>query len=148
MTKMLDENIQEQVREVFADVQEPVSILFFGSKAQNCEYCDQTVGMLEEIVALSDKLHLEVYDLEENADLAEKYHVDKAPGFTMVGHKDGQLVDYGVRFAGIRPGMNSVRWYMILCWYPNRISGLSPETREFLSGLDQPVHLQVFVTPT
>jgi glutaredoxin-like protein len=148
MTKMLDENIQEQVREVFADVQEPVSILFFGSKTKNCEYCDQTVGMLEEIVALSDKLHLEVYDLEENADLAEKYHVDKAPGFTMVGHKDGQLVDYGVRFAGIPAGHEFSSLVHDLVLVSKQDSGLSPETREFLSGLEQPVHLQVFVTPT
>ena len=27
-------------------------------------------------------------------------------------------------------------------------SGLSPETRKFLSGLTKPVHLQVYVTPT
>jgi hypothetical protein len=29
-----------------------------------------------------------------------------------------------------------------------RDSGLSEQTREFLSSLDKPVHLQVFVTPT
>jgi glutaredoxin-like protein len=148
MTKMLDENIQKQVREVFADMQQPVSIFFFGSKAQNCEYCDQTAGMLEEIVALSEKLHLEIYDLEENADLAEKYHVDKAPGFAMVGHKDGQLVDYGVRFAGIPAGHEFSSLVHDLVLVSKQDSGLSPETREFLSGLEQPVHLQVFVTPT
>jgi len=148
MAKMLDQNIQKQVREVFADVQEPVSILFFGSKIQNCEYCEQTAEMLEEIVALSDKLHMEVYDLEENADLAEKYHVDKVPGFTMVGHKDGQLVDYGIRFAGIPAGHEFSSLVHDLVLVSKQDSGLSPATREFLHGLDQPVNLQVFVTPT
>jgi glutaredoxin-like protein len=30
----------------------------------------------------------------------------------------------------------------------SRDSGLSPETRTFLSKLDKPLHMQVFVTPT
>ncbi|MBP1700991.1 MAG: glutaredoxin-like protein, partial [Chloroflexi bacterium] len=30
----------------------------------------------------------------------------------------------------------------------NRDSGLDQQTRDFLSKLDKPVHLQVFVTPT
>ncbi len=148
MAKILDENIRKQVKEVFADVREPVSILFFGSKAQNCEYCDQTAAMLAEIVELSEKFHLEIYDLEENADLAEKYHVDKAPGFTMVGHKDGQLVDYGIRFAGIPAGHEFSSLVHDLVLVSRQDSGLSPATREFLHGLDQQVNLQVFVTPT
>jgi glutaredoxin-like protein len=148
MAKMLDENIQNQVKGVFAEVQEPVSILFFGSKTQNCDYCDQTSEMLEEIVALSDKLHLEIYDLEENKDLAEKYHIDKVPGFTLVGHKDGQLVDYGIRFAGIPAGHEFSSLVHDLVLVSKQDSGLSPVTREFLNGLDQPVSLQVFVTPT
>jgi glutaredoxin-like protein len=148
MAKMLDENIEKQVKEVFENVQEPVTILFFGSKTQNCDYCNQTAEMLGEIVALSDKLHLEVYDLEENADLAEKYHIDKVPGFTMVGHKDGQIVDYGIRFAGIPAGHEFSSLVHDLVLVSKQDSGLSSETREFLRGLDQPVHLQVFVTPT
>lgn len=148
MAKMLDENIQNQVREVFAEVQQPVSVIFFGSKTQDCDYCDQTRQMLEEIVALSDKLHLEIYDLDENADVAEKYNVDKAPGFVMVGHKDGQLVDYGIRFAGIPAGHEFSSLVHDLVLVSRQDSGLSPATREFLRGLDQPVILQVFVTPT
>ena len=148
MAKMLDENIQKQVKEIFGHIQEPVSILFFGSKTQECEYCDQTAEMLGEIVALSEKLHLEIYDLEDNADLAEKYHVDKVPGFSMVGHKDGQLVDYGIRYAGIPAGHEFSSLVNDLVLVSKQDSGLSPATREFLHGLEQPVNLQVFVTPT
>lgn len=148
MDQLLDENIQKQVKEVFADLREPVSILFFGSKTQNCEYCDQTKEMLQEISALSEKIHLEIFELDKNADLAETYHVDKVPGFVIAGHKDGQLVDYGIRYAGIPAGHEFSSLVHDLVLVSKQDSGLSPATRDFLRGLDQPVNLQVFVTPT
>jgi len=148
MAKLLDENIQQQVKEVFQDLHEPVTVVFFGSQQQNCDYCGQTLDLLKEIVSLSDRLSLETYDLEENADLATQYHIDKVPGFALVGKQGEQIVDYGIRYAGIPAGHEFSSLVHDLVLVSKQDSGLSPATREFLHTLDRPVHLQVFVTPT
>jgi alkyl hydroperoxide reductase subunit AhpF len=72
MTQLLDENIQQQVRNALAQMKEPVHVLFFGSK-QNCEYCDDTRQLIEEVTALSDKLSLSVYDIDSDAAIAAQY---------------------------------------------------------------------------
>ncbi len=148
MGKLLDENIQKQVIEVFKSMKEPVAILFFGSRSENCEYCDATLHLLQEIVPLSPLINLEIYDLVDQAELAAHYHLDKAPGFILAGKKDDQFIDYGIRYAGIPAGHEFSSLVNDLLLVSRRDSGLKPDTRDFLSKLDKPVHLQVFVTPT
>jgi alkyl hydroperoxide reductase subunit AhpF len=97
MPDMLDENVQKQVREFFKQLTNPVAILFFGNEAENCEYCEPTLGLLKEIAALSDLLSLHEYDLSQNADLAKQYHVDKAPGIVLAGKEGDEFIDYGIR---------------------------------------------------
>lgn len=146
-TKLLDEAIVSQVKQVFAALKEPVEILYFG-KQSDCEYCDDTLQLVQEVVALDDKLSLSVYDLEKDRQVAQQYRVDKAPGLVLVGRDGDQLVDYGIRFAGIPSGHEFGSLIHDLVLVSGRDSGLSDQTRAFLKGLNQPVLLQVFVTPT
>lgn len=147
MEKMLNEEIREQIAGVFADLKNPVTVLFFENKAA-CEYCDSTRQLLEEVVDLSDLLSLTVYDLDRDAEVAAQYHVDKAPGIVIAAQDGEQIQDYGVRFAGIPAGHEFTSLIRNLLMVSNRDSGLSSETREFLANLKQPMLLQVFVTPT
>lgn len=147
MTKLLNEHVEQQVREVFADLKEPVHILFFGTK-HGCEYCDDTRQLVEEVAALSDKISLSVHDLEVDADLAAKHDVDKAPALIITAKDGDQITDYGVRLFGIPAGHEFTSLIQDIIMVSNRDSGLSPSTREFLKTLTKPVHLQVFVTPT
>jgi alkyl hydroperoxide reductase subunit AhpF len=103
---------------------------------------------VQEIVSLSDKLGLQVYDLDEHAGLAEQYHVDKVPGLVLAGKDGDQLRDYGIRYAGIPSGHEFSSLIHDLVLVSSRDSGLEPNTRNFLRELKQPVLLQVFVTPT
>jgi glutaredoxin-like protein len=147
MTQLLDENIQQQVRDAFAQMKEPVHILFFGSK-QNCEYCDDTRQLLEEVTALSDKLSLGIHDIDSDAAIAAQYHVDKTPGL-VIAAKDGETItDYGIRFAGIPAGHEFASLIQDILFVSSRDSGLSAATREYLKSLQKPVLLQVFATPT
>jgi alkyl hydroperoxide reductase subunit AhpF len=146
-TKLLNENIAQQVQEVFEQLQEPVQVLFFGKK-DGCDYCEDTLQLIEEVVSLSDKLELSVYDLELDADLARRYNVDKAPGLVLAGRDGDQIIDFGVRYAGIPAGHEFSSLIHDLVLVSGRDSGLSQMTRGFLSGLTGPVRLQVFVTPT
>ena len=144
---LLNESIAQQVQEVFEQLQEPVQVLFFGKK-DGCDYCEDTLQLIEEVVSLSDKLELSVYDLELDADLARRYNVDKAPGLVLAGRDGDQIIDFGVRYAGIPAGHEFSSLIHDLVLVSGRDSGLSQMTRGFLSGLTSPVRLQVFVTPT
>lgn len=147
MGKFLDEAIEKQVREIFASMAHPVAVLFF-SGTENCEYCEETQQLLEEVTALSEKLELHVFDIEKDAQTAKELGIDKTPGFVLAGKEDGKLIDYGIRFFGVPAGGEFTTLIRDLLMVSSRDSGLSEKTREFLKKLDKPVHLQVFITPT
>jgi glutaredoxin-like protein len=147
MNQLLNEDVTQQVREAFEGIQHPVEVLFFGQK-EACDYCGDTRQLIEEVVAISDKLSLKSYDLQEDADVAEKFNIDKAPGLIIAAKEGSQVTDYGVHYAGIPSGHEFSSLIQDILLVSNRDSGLSPQTREFLKGLSEPLILQVFVTPT
>ncbi len=145
--KLLNENIVEQIKDVFNQLQQPVQILFFGKKS-DCNSCEPTLQLAEEVAALSDKLELQAYDLDEHAAIAQSYGIDKAPSL-VIAAKDGEEIrDVGVRYSGIPAGHEFSSFIHSLILVSGRESGLNEATRDFLAKLTQPVHLQVFVTPT
>jgi glutaredoxin-like protein len=146
-TKLLNDEVTGQVRDVFQGLQEPVEVFFFGAK-ENCVYCDDTRQLVEEIVELSDLLGMQIFDLEENAETARQYNVDKVPGLVLLGRDGEQLLDYGIRYAGIPSGHEFSSLINDLVLVSGRDSGLDQETRQILAGLNEPVLLQVYVTPT
>ena len=147
MEKLLNDNIVAQIKEAFNGLQHPVQVLFFGSK-QHCDYCDDTRQLLEEVVGISDLLGLSVYDMDDDADVAKLYNVDKAPGIVFLAREGEQLTDFGIRMAGIPSGHEFSSLIQDLLLVSSRDSGLSAQTREMLKSVTEPVLLQVFVTPT
>ncbi|HSQ40547.1 MAG TPA: glutaredoxin family protein [Anaerolineales bacterium] len=147
MEKLLNNQVVEQIQQAFAQFKEPVRILFFGSK-ENCGYCDETRQLLEEVVVLHDQLSLEVYDLQENADVAAKFNVDKSPVIVLAALDGTEVTDLGIQFSGIPSGHEFGTFINDILLVSGRDSRLSPQTRAFLQGLEKPLHLQVFVTPT
>jgi alkyl hydroperoxide reductase subunit AhpF len=145
--RLLNDQVAGQVKQVFERLDQAVHVLLFGSQAA-CEYCEDTQQLLTEVTDLSDRLSLEVLDLEKDQETAAKYRVDKAPGFVLLGKDGDRLVDYGVRFFGIPSGHEFSSLIHDLILVSGRDSQLNPNTREYLAGLKEPVHLQVFVTPT
>jgi len=130
--------LQEHLRGLSA----PVKLVNFTQELE-CEYCHETRRLLEEVAALSDKLSLEVYNFQLDREKVEQYRIDKIPATVVEGEKD-----YGIRFFGLPSGYEfSVLIDDILAVSKGQ-SGLHPETVSKLQGLTQPLHLQVFVTPT
>jgi glutaredoxin-like protein len=146
-TRLLSDDILQQIRDVFDQLQNPIEILFFGSK-KDCKYCDDTLQLVTEVAEISDKLSLSVYDADDNAEIARQYKVDKFPGMVIVGRDGDQILDYGIRYAGIPSGHEFSSLIHDLVLVSGRDSGLGQETRNYLQSLNEPVHLQVFVTPT
>jgi len=148
MERMLDDNIVKQIEEVFAELSQPVHLMFFSGAKEKCEYCAETRQLLEEVAPLSEKISLEIIDFEQEPELARQYQVDKIPGLVIAGKADGKIIDYGVHISGIPAGHEFSSLIHGIIRVSNRDSGLHEKTRAYLAGLSKPVHLQVFVTPT
>ncbi|MGC9041510.1 MAG: protein disulfide oxidoreductase [Roseiflexus sp.] len=133
--------VREQLEE---GLQRPVTMAFFSSK-ENCELCDVTGELVEEVAGLHPLLRVETYDLQADAARAAELGVDKAPAIVILGGEAAQ--DYGVRFYGIPSGYEFVTLLEALRMVGSDTVELQPATRSFLNELKQPMHLQVFVTP-
>lgn len=147
MEKVLNDQITKQITEAFAEVKEPVQVLFFGSK-DNCEYCNETQQLLEEVTALNEKVELSVYDMQQHQDVASKFNVTNAPGIVIAARDGAEVTNLGIQFSGIPSGHEFSTLINDIVIVSKRESGLNEKTREFLKNLDKPLHLQVFVTPT
>jgi glutaredoxin-like protein len=147
MEKVLNDQIVKQIEEVFAGIEEPVQVLFFGLK-DNCNYCGEAQQLLEEVTALNDKLALSVYDVQEHADMAKQFNVTNAPGIVIAAKDNAEVKNLGVQFSGVPSGHEFSTLINDIIIVSKRDSGLNEKTREFLRNLDKPLHLQVFVTPT
>jgi alkyl hydroperoxide reductase subunit AhpF len=145
--RLLNEETSEKVKEAFQNLKEPVKVLFFSTKT-NCEYCDDMRTLVEEVVDLSEKLTMSEYDLEEDVAVAQQYNVHESPALVIAGQDSDQIIDYGVRYLGIPSGHEFSSLIYDLVLVSERDSGLDMKTRHALGELKQPVHLQVFVTPT
>jgi glutaredoxin-like protein len=143
---LLNANIQNQVRQVFESIQNPVRLLMFTQGeggALECQMCHDTRQLIEEVASLSDKVSVEVYDFVGDSKIAEQYGVDKIPAVVIAGEKD-----YGVRFYGIPSGYEFSSLIEGIVAVGRREPSLSKNTLQEVQKLNKPVHIQVFVTPT
>lgn len=147
METLLDNQITKQINEAFARMNEPVHVLYFGSK-EDCDHCAETKQLLEEITAINNKVELSVYDIQENQDVARKFNVTNAPGIVIAAKNGDEITDFGVQYSGIPSGHELSTLINDILIVSRRDSGLNEKTREFLKSIDKPLLLQVFVTPS
>ena len=88
MEKLLDPQITRQIQQAFEGIQEPVQVLLFTSKA-NYDYCDEARQLLEEVIALNNKLELSVYDIDQNKELASSFNVTIRPALSFCERRAG-----------------------------------------------------------
>ena len=135
----------EDAAEIRARLQEmvnPVKLVHFTQEV-NLEYGREAKQLLEELAALSEKLTLEVYNLLLDTERVAEYRVDKVPATIVRNGKD-----YGIRFFGIPAGYEFSALLDAILAISKGDSGLKEETRAKLKQVTEPLHLEVFVTPT
>lgn len=125
----------------------PVKLVVF-SQTIECQFCAETKQIAEEVSALSDKITTEVYNFVTDKATVDLYEVDKIPAIAILRVENGKDRDYGVRFYGIPSGYEFTSIIEGIIDVSKGESGLQPKTREALAALTEPVHFQVFVTPT
>jgi glutaredoxin-like protein len=124
--------------------QEPSRLVLPGVlRGQECLYCRETRQLLEEIISLSDKLELVVYDFVADKEKAADYGIDKIPALAVLG-----AGDLGLRFFGIPSGYEYLSLLEAIVDVSRGRTGLGGETKAALRTLTGDVRIQVFVTPT
>lgn len=141
---LMDEQIQQQVRDLLKALKSPVTLKLFTQDFE-CGYCRETRQIAEEVAELSDLVSLEVHDFVTDKAVAESLGVDKIPAIVILG-EGGK--DYGIRFFGIPSGYEFTSLLEAILLVGTGEYELLDSTRAFLETLQTPLHLQVFVTPT
>lgn len=143
---LLKERDRKHLVKEFEALEEPVKLLMFTQELE-CQYCTETRMISEEVADLSDKISLEVYDFVRDKEVAEHYNIDKIPALVIMKGGDDPK-DYGIRFFGIPSGYEFSTVIEDIMMVSTGDSGLSDNTKAYLADLKEPLHLQVFVTPT
>lgn len=89
------------------------------------------------------QINAEIYDFVLDKEEAALYGIDKIPAVAVIGEKD-----YGIRFFGIPSGYEFSSLIESIKLASTGEPQLSPAALEYVQGISEPVHIQVYVTPT
>jgi glutaredoxin-like protein len=109
---------------------------------RECKSCGPTQELVEEVSALSPRIHLEVVDIYKSREEASSRGVDRIPALTIGNGKRDN-----VRFYGLPTGLEFALLVESIIAASDNRSSLRLETRRQLRALPEDVHIQVFVTP-
>ena len=149
---ILREQDQEVVRQKFkVELKRDVNITLYTKNdigglyipGRECKTCGPTQQMLEEVSALSSKIHLDVVDYYGNQEDAKSRGIEKIPAI-VVSANGGD----NVRLYGLPTGIEFALLLDTIIASSMKGSSLQLETRQRLKRLKEDVHIQVFVTPT
>jgi glutaredoxin-like protein len=121
---------------------EPKSAIVVPGRPE-CELCEETRKLLEDVASLSDQITLTVHDVRTESDLARDTGVSRVPTLVLRGAARGV-----VRYLGIPAGLEFGTLLEDLAAVSRGTTTLTEESRTKLASLTKPVHVQVFVTPT
>lgn len=121
---------------------EPKSAVVIPGRAE-CELCEETRALLEDVASLSDQIRLAVHDVRTDPDAARQMGVRRVPTLVISGAAKGM-----VRYVGIPAGLEFGTLLDDLAAVSRGTTALADESRTKLAALTKPVHIQVFVTPT
>ena len=110
---------------------------------RDCPSCPTTQELIEVVVALSPKIHLEIVDFYRDSETAKSLGVDKIPAVVVHDSDDG-----GAKFYGLPSGFEFPVLLDAIVAASTKVSGLSEAALEALAQVMEDVHIQVCVTPT
>lgn len=153
---LLKEQDRAALRDTFTELTAPVRLVFF-TQALDCDTCEITGEILDEVAPLSDKIELVKYNQAIDREQVERYGITRIPAIAVVGlnesiNGDGERnateIDYGIRFYGVPSGYEFMSLIGAILDVSSGDSHLSEASRALVAQITEPTHLQVFTTPT
>ena len=143
MNKIFNDDLRQQVSEIFSEMPETLTIALFIDKEKECNTCAETKGYMEEVAELSDKISLAIYDLNEDSDKASAYGVTVIPSIVLLD-KDGAY--HGVKFNGIPAGHEINSLIPALLETGGAVSEVPEPLKGQIEAIDKDINIKVFIT--
>ncbi|MBZ2175135.1 thioredoxin family protein [Schnuerera sp. xch1] len=105
--------------------------------------CEETQSYIEEIYSISEKLHLKLYDINVDKDLAKEYNVSLVPSIIILDDNENYK---GIKFNGIPAGHEINSLVTSILEVSGKSERLTDKTIERLSNISNPIDIKVFVT--
>ncbi len=126
-------------------LKDDIDLVVFTSDDSSCKYCKDTLSLVDEVSALSDKIHVVKYTYEKDKEKVEAYAVEKYPATIVARHgdEDGRIIYYGIpsgyEFGSLIEDIENVS---------TGEADVSKKAIELISQIEKPVTIKVYVTPT
>ena len=140
---LLTEEIAAELREAFAELEQPVRLAVFSQALADPE-SEEVRRLVEELAALDPKLVAEPRNFVLDQERVSELGIERTPAIAILGAD----LDYGVRFYGAPAGYEFGTLIEAILDVSKAASGLAEETRAALASLDRDLRVRVFSTPT
>ena len=127
-----------------SDLEHPVRLIFF-TQTFGCDSCLSARQVVDQIAALSERITVEEHNLvlDKEKETVEQYGIERAPAIAVVGESD-----LGIRYYGVPAGCKLASILDAVLIAATGELGLSEKSLAAKTGLERPVDIKVFVTPT
>jgi alkyl hydroperoxide reductase subunit AhpF len=141
---LLSAQDEQVLKQHLSSIEKPVTVLLFTQTIGGTESGPVAKQVLDEVARLNDKITVVeknfVLDTEDRA----KYGIDKSPAIVLLS--DGH--DTRMRMFGAPTGYEFVGLIEAILIAGTGSVDLEEETLKLLAGVDKPMTIQVFSTPT
>jgi alkyl hydroperoxide reductase subunit AhpF len=141
---LLSAQDEQVLTQHLAAIDKRVDILLFTQAIGGTESGIVAKQVLDEIARLNDKITVVEKNFILDVDDRAKYSVDKSPAMVILS--EGQ--DTRVRMFGAPTGYEFVGLVEAILIAGTGKIDLEDDTLKLLAGVDKPMHIQVFSTPT
>jgi len=137
---LIPEKSRQTLKQAFAELDQPVDLVFFARKDENQEFAGFTRKFLADLAELSDKVIVSEHEI--GGAEAQKHEVTRSPCILV------QPDLYKIRFTGAPAGEEARTLVEIIRQVSKRDSGMTGKSREILAELDEARKVTVFVSPS
>lgn len=132
------------LKQHLSSITKKVELLLFTQTIGGSESGTVAKTILGEVAALNDKISIVEKNFVLDTEDKTKYGVDKAPAIVILS--DG--ADTRMKMYGAPMGYEFVGLVEAILVAGTGQADLEPESMQMLAGVDKPMHIQVFSTPT
>jgi alkyl hydroperoxide reductase subunit AhpF len=140
---LITDEVAAKLKTEFERLVHPVRLVVFSQALADPE-SEQVRRLVEELAALDSRITAESHNFVLDREQVEALKIQRIPAIAIAGAEK----DYGIRMYGLPSGYEFGSLIDAVLDVSSGVSGLSEETKAALAGVTQPVHLQVFSTPT
>ncbi len=139
---LFNEELQEQLVEVFNEMKQEITLVLF-TKEGECYTCEETKAYMQEIAALTNKIHLVEKKIETDLEDVKKYNIEMVPSVIFLNDKG---LYEGVKFNGIPAGHEINSFVSAVLEVSGAGEEAPDELKAWLENIKMPVNIKVFIT--